>query len=118
MAPQRSIDRSEDQINSNGWTRYQNLVLSELERHDEQLNQLNKEIVETKMELTRLRSDIKSLEAQVGKLVDAIKISEKENSNLHLNISKLNWKAGGLITVLSSVVSIAGTALIKMLLHL
>lgn len=106
-----------EEFKKNGWSEYQRLVLSELERHELQHIQTGKDIMEIKLELQRLRSDIQGLDGHVKKLMAMVEESEKKNHNLHLNLDKLNWKSGAIITGFSSAISIAVTLAAKLFLH-
>lgn len=61
---------SEDFNGSDGWIRYQKLVLNELERHETKLDEIPKEITKLRQDMTKelsaIKTDITMLKVKSG----------------------------------------------------
>ena len=109
--------KSNTPMNQNGWSEYEKLVLSQLQRHESQHTQANNAIVDLKLDLTELRADIKALEDNVAKLLAAVQKSEEEKTETQLSLMKLNWKTGSIVASISLFFSSIASAVMKYLLH-
>lgn len=115
----------------NGWTKYQQLVLSELKRHEMNQLSLQNELrslqiahAKYEVEMTRGIEETKKLSSKVDSLSDDIAVRiEKMTSTLEskmehlddareattLDLSKVKWKIGTFATALGMI----GTAIVE-----
>lgn len=123
------IDRNEESLNGNGWTRYQQLVLNELERHEQKLNILEKELVSMRLAQARLEMELKMSNDTLSKVLvqlDSIeenltsKISNlnTEREKMNGEVSSLKWKLAGIATFVSMVLTAVLQGAVKFFLHI
>lgn len=136
MAQHRQDQASrEDTISSNGWTYYQELVLAELERHDDSLSKISEEIMSLKLGQGKIGSDIVKFSEQSHKGLETLKEAiDKEAAALKeariefskakeelvlqkMSINKINVKIGAAIATVSMLLSAGISALFKFLLQ-
>lgn len=117
-----------EEVQSNGWTKYQQLVLNELERHEEKLNMLQSEIITLRLSHTRLEMELKNISTHLDKLLLEVasvdtklttKIStlntERENLSSDLKVIKL--KIAGFAAGMSLVFTVLAQIAVKFFLH-
>lgn len=122
-------ERNDDIRDDSGWTRYQQLVLSELERHEQKLDLLEKEIVDLRLAnqkleheiatntstVTKLLTKIESLEAHLSAKIEVLNQNrEQVNSEVKL----LKWKVGGAAGVIATVATVLFQLAVKYFLHI
>jgi len=123
------IEKNEDLVNGNGWTRYQQLVLNELERHEQKLDILEKEIVSLRLANARLEMEIKGNTDALNKLLIKIEALEasltsktntlnNEREKMSGDLSLLKWKVGAAATVGATIFSGLLQGVIKYFLHM
>lgn len=92
----RENNRNNNGYEGNGWSKYQLMVLQQLEDHSEVLHNLNKEIVEIKQTMavsetelkmwrTATMSDLKKIEKQIESI-----LHEDNGINSRLNVLEIN----------------------------
>lgn len=94
----------------NGWTQYQQLVLSELTRHSDTLTNLQKDVTELKIISSTLNNTFKEVKQDIEDNKDD-KVAQK------IDIEKLKWKMGAISIVCSAVISFLGQFLLRFLTH-
>lgn len=110
------IEKNEEAVNGNGWTHYQQLVLNELERHEEKLNILEKEIVSLRLAHARLEMEIKANTDSLSKVLAELKSIDSnlttkisslnsEREKMNGDLSLLKWKVAGAATFVSLVLT-------------
>ena len=109
MPPHGPSNKTEPQ--ANGWTQYQKLVLTELERHELQLNNVKGDILEIKLAQNSIISDINNLHKSITELSNIIKENSKDQKatdakaeDQRVDIRELKLKFGwlcGLIGLIS-----------------
>lgn len=84
----------------NGWTQYQKLVLSEIERHNARLDALQKELVNIKLKQseisTELSSGAKAMQDLSSKIEKMINASNQQKTDIEV----LKLKIYGVVTAL------------------
>lgn len=123
------IEKNEETFNGNGWTRYQQLVLNELERHEAKLDALEKEITNLKLSNARLEMELRQISETLKNLTAKIEgidgnfqtktgalNTEREKMASDLNI--LKWKLGAFATAAATVISVVLQTVVKFFLHL
>lgn len=122
------VEKQEDPIAGNGWTRYQQLVLNELQRHEDKLNILEKEIINIRVANTRLEMEIKSntdtldkvlteLKSIESKFTEKLSALDKEREKLNNEMVTVKWKLTAATTVMATIFSGVLQGLIKFFLH-
>ena len=122
------VERQEEQIQGNGWTKYQQLVLNELQRHEDKLNILEKELINLRVANSRLELEIKintdtlakvltELKTIEGKFSDKVGVLDKEREKLTTEVNSVKWKLAAGVTVLATVFSAIVQAVVKFFLH-
>ncbi len=108
------------QRNTNGWTRYENLVLSTLERHEELIADVQKDILEMRiinsevsLKLLAVGNDLKELCETIKESIKDVKEAKKEAVEQKHNLQLLNFKFGMLATVLGLISGGIGQLVIK-----
>lgn len=95
---------SEDkQLNS--WTNYQKMVLSELERHEEKQDHLQRDLTDLRLLVANMAAVLKNNTESIEKLTSRIKDSELSSASQAYDISILKYKIGmaaaGISTILT-----------------
>lgn len=122
------VEKQDEQIPGNGWTRYQQLVLNELQRHEDKLNTLEREIINLRMANTRLEMEIKGNTDTLSKvLAELNKIESKftskvealddEREKLSTDLGSLKWKFAAASTVVATIFTAVIQGVIKFFLH-
>lgn len=122
------IEKNEEAVNGNGWTRYQQLVLNELERHEEKLNILEKEIVSLRLAHARLEMEIKANTDSLSKVLAELKTIDSnlttkisslnsEREKMNGDLSLLKWKVAGVATFVSMVLTAVFQGVVKFFLQ-
>lgn len=120
------VEKNDEQILANGWTRYQQLVLNELERHEAKLDILEKEIVNLKLLNQRLELELQGntgklssimakLDSLEKKLDDKTDELDKQREEMNVEVKGLKWKIGTAAAVVASVFTATVQAVIKYL---
>lgn len=102
------------------WIQYQQLVLNNLQRHEDKLNILEEEIINSRVVTTRLEMEIKSNTNELSKILEELKSIEKKftekilaldaaREKLNGEISSVKWK----ITAATTVFATALTAVLQ-----
>lgn len=102
---------------SNGWTQYQRLVLTELERHDANQTSLQKDIAELRLNLAKLetqlangfatlQSNMSDIKSSGAKTESDIKTLDKARETHNLHLSAVQWKITAFSTAVASVLAI------------
>lgn len=123
------VEKNDDIVNGNGWTRYQQLVLNELERHEEKLDILEKEIISLRLANARIEMEIKINTDALNKLLAKIETLEtslitktntlnQEREKMSSDLSLLKWKVGAAATLAATVFSGILQGVIKYFLHM
>lgn len=121
-------NKTEDLINGNGWTRYQQLVLNELQRHENKLDSVQKDAVATQISITKLETELKNISEHLKTLIiettalesslnSKITILNKEREELSSDMKMVKWKIGAWATGLSTVLTVGAQLVIKFLLQ-
>lgn len=121
-------NKTEDLINGNGWTRYQQLVLNELQRHENKLDSVQKDAVTTQISITKLETELKNISEHLKTLIiettalesslnSKITILNKEREELSSDMKMVKWKIGAWATGLSTVLTVGAQLVIKFLLQ-
>lgn len=111
---------SEDNKSSGGnggWTQYQKLVLDMLNRHDRKMEEFGSQLIEQKLSLREVQVDLERNIEVVKELIAKLEETKKSQSENKLDLTKLQWKFGTLITIISTVIGWVGQAIVKMFLH-
>lgn len=103
--------------NTNGWTEYQRLVLSELERHENKLNSLHTQLVELKIESSNIKVELANLSKLVKDLSDQLEETREKQFTNDLDVNKLKMSVRLMTTGISTVVSALAAALFKFFFH-
>jgi hypothetical protein len=115
-----------DNFNSgNGWTQYQKLVLSELERHEAQMDVIKKDIVEIKLTQRELSADMHALQKSLAELNNTLKdyaidrkITEKEYVKQQIDIKSLKLRFGFLCAIIGLISGSAGSSMMEFVIKL
>jgi hypothetical protein len=84
-----SIKNNQNQYEGNGWSKYQLMVLQQLEDHSRVLQNLNKELVDIKQHVAVSEAELKLWR---GTTISAIESLEKKMSHVLYDDSGLNKK--------------------------
>lgn len=123
------VEKNDEVVNGNGWTRYQQLVLNELERHEEKLNILEREIVSLRLAHARLEMEIKANTLELSKVLAELKSIDSnlttkistlnsEREKMNSDLSALKWKVAGVATFISMVLTAILQGAVKFFLHI
>jgi chromosome segregation ATPase len=111
------IEKNDEVINGNGWIRYQQLVLSELERHEAKLNILETEIIAIRLTHVRLETELKNNTETLNKVLIELKTLEQsmsakvstlntEREKMSSDLTLLKWKVAGAATFIATVFTV------------
>lgn len=110
---------------SNGWTQYQKLVLAELERHDSQMENIKKDIVEIKLAQRELSSEMIALQNSITELNNTLKehaverkAADKEAVKQKIDLNGLKLRFGFLCAVIGIVSGAGGRSLVEFIKHM
>ena len=121
---------------TNGWTQYQKLVLAELERHEKQMENVKRDILEIKLAQNKLSNDINSLQKSLDQLnihlKDAAnkqdeknaafdkKEEEKDKANIEqrIDIHDLKLKFGWLAAGIGLISGVGGSGLVEFIMRI
>lgn len=96
--------------NNDTWTTYQKMVLSELERHEEKQDHLQRDLTDLRVLVANMAAVIKQNTETIEKLSVQLKDFEKSAANQASDISLIKYKIGlgaaGISTVLTFLVQI------------
>lgn len=120
--------KTDDNIQGNGWTKYQQLVLNELQRHETKQDAFQHELINLRVSQTKLEVELKNISEQLRTLLEELtsledslttKVSSlnKEREELSSDIKIIKWKIGAFATAVSAVVTLAAQFFIKFMLH-
>lgn len=121
-------EQNDYQFVGNGWTKYQQLVLNELQRHEEKLDGLEKEIISLKMSYTRLETELKNSNELLSRLLMELRSVDgdlktrtaslnTEREKMANELSGLKWKLGALAGIAATIFSAVVQTAIKFFLH-
>lgn len=107
---------------NHGWPAHQNLVLSELERHEGKQDKLQEALVALKMEVVSLRVEqtqkkdfLINLCEKIETLSAQLRESDKKYSEQEKDITLIKYKIGVFATAVSSGLTLIVQVIIKML---
>lgn len=110
---------------ANGWTQYQKLVLAELERHESQMENVKRDILEIKLAQNRISLDVINLQRSINDLTSTLKdnadeqkIVDKENIEQRIDIRELKMKFGWICAIIGLVSGAGGSSLMELIMHL
>jgi hypothetical protein len=116
MPPQGPSNKTEPQ--ANGWTQYQKLVLTELERHELQLNNVKGDILEIKLAQNSISFDIDNLHKSITELSNIIKENSKDQKataakaeDQRVDIRELRLKFGWLCALIGLICGASGSTI-------
>lgn len=123
-----ATNRQSEVIPGNGWTKYQQLVLNELQRHESKQDAFQHELINLRMSQTKLEVELKNISDKLEKLLDEVSSLEeslsgkvaalnKEREELSSDIKLIKWKIGAFATTISTIITLAAQFFIKYVLH-
>lgn len=123
-----ATNKTDDNIQGNGWTKYQQLVLNELQRHESKQDAFQHELINLRMSQTKLEVELKNISEQLKTLLTEVsslenslttKIStlNKEREELSSDLRLIKWKIGAFATTVSTAITLGAQFFIKFLLH-
>lgn len=121
-------NKQEEVIQSNGWTKYQQLVLNELQRHESKQDAFQNELINLRVSQTKLEVELRNISKQLDTVLSEIATIEnsltskvstlnKEREELSSDVKLIKWKISAFATTVSTAVSLGAQFFIKFLLH-
>lgn len=107
-----------DDSNPNSWTTYQKMVLSELERHEEKQDHLQRDLVELRLLVAKIASELNQNTTSIQDLVKQIRSSEQNSAGIQSDITLLKYKIGVVASAISTGLTLLVQVSIKYLEHL
>lgn len=120
--------RPKEPIQGNGWTKYQQLVLNELERHENKQEAFQEELISLRVAQTKLEVELKNTSELLRKLTtettdaeetltNKVSVLNKEREDLSADIKLVKWKIGAIASIFSTAITLSIQFLIKLFLH-
>jgi hypothetical protein len=121
-------NKQEEAIQSNGWTKYQQLVLNELQRHESKQDAFQNELINLRVSQTKLEVELRNISKQLDTVLSEISTIEnsltskvstlnKEREELSSDVKLIKWKISAFATTISTAISLGAQFFIKFLLH-
>jgi predicted nuclease with TOPRIM domain len=121
-------NKQEEVIQSNGWTKYQQLVLNELQRHESKQDAFQNELINLRVSQTKLEVELRNISKQLDTVLSEISTIEnsltskvstlnKEREELSSDVKLIKWKISAFATTISTAISLGAQFFIKFLLH-
>lgn len=105
---------SDSELSSNGWTQYQKLVLTELTRHEDKQEELQKSLLELQLAFARLETKLAQNHASITTLFADNKALDKARETHNIDLKAIQWKVTAFATGIAAGIAILTEILIKM----
>lgn len=102
---------------SQGWTQYQRMVLSELERHEEKQDTFQRDLTDLRLLVASLKTELNQNTSSIKNLSDQIRNFEQNAANQQTDITLLKYKIGLVASAISTGVTLLSQVVMKLLEH-
>lgn len=106
-----------DPQDTQGWTQYQRMVLSELERHEEKQDTLQRELTDLRLLVASLKTELNQNTTSIKNLSDQIRSFEQNAASQQTDITLLKYKIGLVASAISTGVTLLSQVVMKLLEH-
>jgi chromosome segregation ATPase len=108
---------SQDSQESQSWTQYQRMVLSELERHEEKQDTFQRDLTDLRLLVASLKTELNQNTSSIKNLSDQIRNFEQNAANQQTDITLLKYKIGLVASAISTGVTLLSQVVMKLLEH-
>ena len=107
-----------------GWQNYQELVLTELKRHESKYGELSNELTNLRLSNTRMEVEMKNISVQLHRLLnelnsledmfsDKVEDMSVDKQDMKDDLSAVKWKLSAFVACTGTILTFIANALIK-----